>query len=143
MPTSILSPRRSTARFARRAAVVLSTVVLSTSLMAADTHAAVSLPPVPQVTASPAGRVHAVVQVGDTIYVGGSFTAVRRKDGSTATRNRLAAINVLTGELTSWNPNANGTVHALAASGDGSRVYAGGEFTTVGEIGRASCRERV
>lgn len=132
MLTSIVSPRRSTARFARRAAVVLTTAVLTTSLLAADTKAAVSLPPVPQVTASPGGRVHAVVQVGDTVYLGGSFTAVRRKDGSTVTRNRLAAINALTGELKSWNPNANGTVHALAASGDGSRIYTGGEFTIVG-----------
>src|ERR671919_1883424 len=91
--------------------------------------AAVSLPTAPQVTAAPNGRVHAIVRVGDTVYLGGSFTAVRRKDGSTATRNRLAAINATTGELTSWNPNANGTVHALATSSDGSRIYAGGDFT--------------
>lgn len=132
MPTSTLSPRRSIAPFARRAAVALTAAVLTTSLMATGAHAAVSLPGTPQVTASPDGRVHAVVQVGDTVYLGGSFTAVRRKDGRTVTRNRLAAINAVTGELTSWNPNANGTVHALAASGNGSRIYAGGEFTTVG-----------
>ena len=132
MPSSILSPRRSTPRFARRAVVVLATAVLTTSVTAAETQAAVSLPGTPQATASPDGRVHAVVQVGDTIYLGGSFTAVRRKDGSTATRNRLAAINAVTGELKSWNPDANGTVHALAPSGDGSRIFAGGEFTTVG-----------
>lgn len=132
MPTSIPPSRRSTARFGRRAAVVLTAAVLTTSLMAVETQAAVSLPPVPQASASPDGRVHAIVQVGDIVYIGGSFTSVRRKDGSTATRNRLAAINALTGELTSWNPDANGTVHALVTSSDGSRIFAGGDFTTVG-----------
>ena len=94
--------------------------------------AAVSLPAAPQVTAAPNGRVHAIVRVGDTVYLGGSFTAVRRPDGTTATRNRLAAFRVSTGRLTSWNPNANGTVLALTASSDGTRVFAGGAFTAVG-----------
>lgn len=118
-----------------RIARITTMVVLAataTSLLPGEAHSALSLPSAPQTTASPNGRVHAIVRVGDTVYLGGSFTSVRRKDGSTATRNRLAAINAATGELKSWNPNANGTVLALAASADGSRIYAGGEFTAVG-----------
>jgi hypothetical protein len=94
--------------------------------------AAVSLPTAPQVTAAPNGRVYAIARIGDTVYLGGSFTSVRRPDGTTATRNRLAAFRVSTGQLTSWNPNANGTVLALAASSDGTRIFAGGQFTSVG-----------
>jgi hypothetical protein len=46
------------------------------------------------------------------------------------TRNRLAALEASTGNLTSWNPNASGTVNALVVSG--STVYAGGSFTAAG-----------
>src|SRR5450756_316767 len=46
------------------------------------------------------------------------------------TRNRIAAIDAATGEATSWNPNANGAVYALAVSG--TTVYAGGWFTSIG-----------
>src|SRR5450756_1999771 len=50
------------------------------------------------------------------------------------TRNRIAAIDAATGEVTSWNPNANGAVYALAVSG--TTVYAGGWFTSVGRQSR-------
>jgi hypothetical protein len=67
------------------------------------------------------------------VYVGGTFTEI----GSTVViRNRLAAIKTNaeateTAEATSWNPNANNTVSALALSGT-SVVYVGGAFTEIG-----------
>ena len=73
------------------------------------------------------GRVATILAAGDRIYLGGFFTHV---DG--VERNHLAAIDATTGELTNWNPNANGIVRTLAVSEDGSRVYAGGSFTSVG-----------
>lgn len=118
-------------RSRRSAAAVTLAVITTVILVPEPVPAAVSLPLRPTATATPNGRVHAIVRVGDTVYLGGSFTAVRRKDGSTVTRNRLAALNATTGELTSWNPNANGTVFALAPSADGSRIFAGGDFTSV------------
>jgi trimeric autotransporter adhesin len=48
------------------------------------------------------------------------------------TRNRLAACDAATGTLLSWNPNANGVVRALKVSPAGTRVYVGGDFSTVG-----------
>ena len=77
------------------------------------------------------GIVHSVLPIGNRIYIGGDFTHV---DG--VPRSRLAAVNATTGELTDWNPGANGKVFALAASTDGSRIYAGGAFTKVGGLTR-------
>jgi hypothetical protein len=78
------------------------------------------------------GRVNAVAYLGNTVYLGGSFTSV---NGSP--RNRLAACDATNGNLLSWNPNANGVVRALEVSPAGTRVYAGGDFTIVGGASRA------
>ena len=68
---------------------------------------------------------------GSTLYAGGSFTTV----GGT-TYNRLAAITTSNGAAVSaFNPNMGvGTINALTLSGDGSTVYAGGSFVTVGGV---------
>jgi outer membrane protein assembly factor BamB len=50
-------------------------------------------------------------------------------------RNRLAAIDKATGELTAWNPNADGLVRSIVVS-DG-KVFVGGEFTRIGGRSRA------
>ncbi len=87
------------------------------------------------------GVVWAQVIVGNTVYVGGEFTRARPA-GSAAgvnevVRNNLLAYDITTGVLIStFNPNVNGAVKALAASPDGSRVYAAGNFTTVGSSSR-------
>jgi hypothetical protein len=73
------------------------------------------------------GTVYALAQVGDRTYIGGAFTSV-----SGTPRSNVAAIR---GDGTldpTWDPSANGTVYALAASSDGSKVYLGGGFTAVG-----------
>jgi hypothetical protein len=62
---------------------------------------------------------------GDTVYVGGSFTAI----GGQA-RNRLAALDATTGAATAWNPNPDSWVGSLAVSGE--TVYAGRNFTAIG-----------
>jgi hypothetical protein len=77
------------------------------------------------------GRVNAVAYLGATLYLGGSFTQVNG-----TTRNRLAACDAASGNLLSWNPNANGTVRALKVSPAGTRVYVGGDFTAVGGAAR-------
>ena len=83
------------------------------------------------------GRVEAIQVVGSTEYVGGQFTSVRPAGDplgtGEVTRNRVAAFNIQTGALLPWNPNASGTVQAIAASG--STVFLGGSFTKVGGKG--------
>lgn len=106
-------------------------------LPASDAAAAAGVSPIPRATASANGRVNAVLEIGGTVYIGGSFTALRRPDGSTVTRNRLAAIDATTGDVTPWNPDANGAVLALAASDDGTRIFAGGDFTSIAGKSRA------
>jgi hypothetical protein len=87
----------------------------------------------PDATWQTNGRVNAVAYLGNTVYLGGSFTAVRDpSNGNATTRNRLAAFDATTGALLAWNPNANNTVRALVVSPAGTRVYAGGAFTAVG-----------
>ncbi|HET9556970.1 MAG TPA: hypothetical protein VFS70_07510 [Actinomycetota bacterium] len=78
------------------------------------------------------GRVNAVAYIGDTLYLGGSFTQV---DGQA--RNRLAACVASTGALLPWNPDANGVVRALTVTPAGTRVFVGGDFTRIGGLVRA------
>jgi hypothetical protein len=90
------------------------------------------------------GRVAAIATVGDTVYVGGDFTCVRPLAVTATTdcatnptngqvpRARLAAFSRTTGDLLSWNPGANNSVYALAASPDGHTIYVGGNFGKVG-----------
>jgi hypothetical protein len=71
------------------------------------------------------GLNRAMVRDGNTLYLGGEFTQI-----CGVARNRLAAVDVSTGQLTTWNPNADNIVYALALSG--SDLYAGGDFTNIG-----------
>ncbi|HRI46849.1 MAG TPA: T9SS type A sorting domain-containing protein, partial [Ignavibacteriaceae bacterium] len=74
--------------------------------------------------------VHAIVISGSDIYVGGNFTGANSINGN-LTRNRLAKLNSTDGTAdVNWNPNASGTVEAIAISG--SDIYVGGSFSTVG-----------
>jgi outer membrane protein assembly factor BamB len=85
------------------------------------------------------GRVLAIAIVGDTAYLGGKFTSVRPAGdplgvGEVA-RNHVAAFDLATNSLLSWDPNANGNVEAIVPNG--STVYLGGSFTKVGGKGHA------
>jgi hypothetical protein len=78
---------------------------------------------------SPNNIVNAIAGSGDingtTIYLGGAFTSVM-----STPRNRLAAVNdAPIPSLSAWNPNADGTVNAIAIDGPASHIYVGGSFT--------------
>ena len=83
--------------------------------------------------------VHALALSGSTVYAGGEFTAVNQ--GSTPlARNRFAAFNNTDGTATAWDPDVDDWGQALAVSGDGSTIYAGGDFSTVNQGGTPLAR---
>ncbi len=73
--------------------------------------------------------VWALLNYGSKIYAGGVFTGV-----GDSTRNFIAAIDSASGKASSWNPNADNAVNALAASGN--LIYAGGSFLNIGDSTR-------
>ncbi|MCS7086179.1 MAG: hypothetical protein RMM53_10510, partial [Bacteroidia bacterium] len=103
-----------------------SVLVDGTDLYATDAEvpAILTSPVFPPITG---GDVLCSVREGNILYIGGTFTSV----GSFA-RNRLAAIDVVTGAVLPWNPDvSNGAVNAMVKVGN--FIYIGGTFTgTVG-----------
>ena len=99
--------------------------------------APVSFSTVPVSGWSTNGPVRAVLIVGDTVYAGGDFTQVRGPGGSpVVNRARLAAWDIRTGALrTGFAADANGRVNALAS--DGSRLFVGGDFTSIKGVSKA------
>jgi hypothetical protein len=72
--------------------------------------------------------VHTLAIYGNRLYVGGSFLSI---DGQS--RRQLALLDRTTGTVDpGWTPAANGNfVRSLVVSPDGSKVYAGGDFTGI------------
>jgi PKD repeat protein len=143
MRATMLRARRSTAVVA---VIALTATGLVVGVWGSPAAIAVPGPVVPRadavVTADalPTVQVDGVVWsqaiVGNTVYVGGSFANARPAGSAPGTnrtaRANLLAYNLTTGALiTSFARNTNGTVHAVAKSPDGSRLYIGGDFTTV------------
>jgi hypothetical protein len=77
-------------------------------------------------------RIYALVASGNTIYLGGSFTAVGGQ-----THDCLAAVDT-SGNVLTWNPGVHVStgvdVRALAVNG--STIYAAGDFTSIGSQSR-------
>jgi PQQ-like domain len=101
----------------------------------AGTPATVSADPLP--TWQINGVVWSQATVGSTVYVTGSFSKARPPGTAAGSASEVAAANIFAFDITTGNRvstfshslNAQGLV--IAASPDGSRVYVGGDFTTV------------
>lgn len=83
---------------------------------------------------------------GDVAYVVGSFTRARPSGvaaggAGEVVRNNAMAFNIVTGRILDWNPNFNGPVLDIEFSPDGSRFYAGGQFTAAGGQARSKLAE--
>jgi hypothetical protein len=76
--------------------------------------------------------VWALAEAGGRVYLGGEFTKLVNPSGGTLTRNKLAALDVETGEVLPWNPNVRGTVRDMVVSPDGTKLYIAGDFSRVG-----------
>jgi Malectin domain len=76
------------------------------------------------------GRVYALVTIGNTMYVGGTFTEVQEPNASTFPRHFLFAFDLTTGAISkTFKPELDGEVHTLAT--DGTNLFVGGTFSTV------------
>ena len=88
------------------------------------------------------GVVFSQVVVGTTVYVTGSFTKARPPgvpagDPSEVDAANIFAFDITTGErVASFNHALNAQGLVVKASPDGSRVYVGGDFSTVDGISR-------
>ncbi|MEV6284940.1 PKD domain-containing protein [Kribbella sp. NPDC051770] len=79
------------------------------------------------------GSVKSIVQVGNTILIGGLFNQIQAASGGPVlARRNLAAFDATTGAIsTTFAPNPDGEVTTILPSGDGTTVYLGGSFNTV------------
>ncbi|MEH0843682.1 delta-60 repeat domain-containing protein [Micromonospora sp. CPCC 205711] len=135
----------------RRWLVALTAPVLAAGLLAAPARAEGLQPVASTLTsANPAdniphaqnGDTKAFAEIGNTVYVGGTFTSVKAAtDASWTARNYLFAYDKTTGALkTGFTPAVDGAVHALAASPDG-KLIVGGAFGTVNGVSRKNLVE--
>ena len=101
-----------------------------------DTPATVSADALPTMQIN--GVVWSQAMVGTKVYAGGSFSNARPAGSpagsNTVARANMVAYDVVTGAMTSFAPSFNAQVRAVTVSPDKSRLYVGGDFTTVNGI---------
>ncbi|WP_115790096.1 PKD domain-containing protein [Arthrobacter silvisoli] len=92
-------------------------------------------------TAQHDGVAWQAVTLGNTVYVAGKFSNARPYGAAPGTqlvpRRNILAFDLASGLLKSnFAPNLNGQALSITASPDGSRIYVGGDFTTVNGVQR-------
>ena len=84
----------------------------------------------------PNNRVYCidVDSANNVAYIGGLFTSLTDPDPpfTTVARNRVAAIDLATGEPLPWNPNSNAGVLSIAHTT--AAVYIAGDFQNIGAV---------
>ncbi len=120
--------------------VTMVTVVSPAQAVQVTQNQLVSTKPVNWTPAVNDGAVRAVIQVGNTIVLGGTFTSVTPAGSTIAqTHNNIVAFSATDGTiLSTFNPTIDGPVDALVAAPDGQSVYVGGEFSTVNGVATKS-----
>lgn len=85
-------------------------------------------------TAGQSPDVKSLAIHGERVYVGGKFAGI---DG--APRRKLAAVDLASGDvILPFRPQPNGGVFEVVTSPDGTKVYAGGGFTSLGGLPRSN-----
>jgi WD40 repeat protein len=115
-------------------------VVTTVGLVALSATPALALTETPDLgTSRTTGKVLALAQHGDTIYMGGHFLSVFEPNGKRQDVSNIAAFDRTTGawiptwtaSVTNTSSTAQATVEELAVSEDGQWLYVGGKFDTV------------
>jgi PKD repeat protein len=142
-----LGTRRLTALVVASALAILGVVVPSQTAQAADPPP----PPTPEtVTADalPTWQINGVVWsqaiVGDVVYVTGSFTRARPPGVAAGGAGEVVANNIFAYRLSTGlrvttfatNPGLNAQGMVIRASADGTKIFVGGDFTTVNGAAR-------
>jgi len=83
------------------------------------------------------GTVSTIVATPTTIYIAGRFTQVGPSTSSPGSpdwqpRNKIAAIDAATGQVTAWNPNCDASVMVLSLALSGTTLYVGGLYSNIG-----------
>ncbi|TDU87109.1 PKD repeat protein [Kribbella voronezhensis] len=86
------------------------------------------------------GSVKSIQQFGDRIMIGGDFSQIQSKDGTTTyTRHNLAAFNATTGQIdTTFVPDPDGEVSTIIPAEDGVNAYVAGYFNNISGGGSPS-----
>lgn len=82
---------------------------------------------------SHAGRTHGTLELNGVVYVTSDSDHTIDTDGTDRTTTPyLAAYNLATNAvITTWRPAPNATCWEIMPSADGTKLYVGGEFTTI------------
>lgn len=81
------------------------------------------------------GRIDGMASRNGILYIGGQFTSITDAGGAKS-RTRLAAIDLGTALVTSWNPTADNSVRGLRIDPSG-RLWVCGDFANCGGSARA------
>jgi hypothetical protein len=81
-----------------------------------------------------AGRVYALAEAGDKVFLGGEFESIvppGKNPGPGIPRRFLAAFDRHTGQPVDWDVEPSDVVLSLVASPDGRTLYVGGRFRSI------------
>jgi PKD repeat protein len=82
------------------------------------------------------GAVRTIAQIGDTVFIGGTFLQVAPPGSTNGTsRPFLAAFDADTGQIdTGFTAGLDGTVNKIVPAPDGNSIYIGGSFNDVDDV---------
>jgi hypothetical protein len=129
--------KRSVAIGAAAACVAAGTALaFAPSSATAASSGAVSM--TPSATWGTDGKVYTMTQVGNTIYLAGTFqNLVNPKTGTKQPAANIGAIDATTGKpIATFMAGTNGLIYSIRASADGSTLYAGGVFSAADGVAR-------
>ncbi|MBL7963137.1 MAG: hypothetical protein JNM31_04745 [Flavobacteriales bacterium] len=79
------------------------------------------------------GQIISLAVGPSDVYIGGSFSTINGQ-----TRQKIGAVNKLTGLVTSWNPNPGSGALVKAMAITGGQLFVGGQFNTLSGSSRTN-----